>query len=795
MRPDLGWGLAAAIFILVAVIGVGFNTEFFEMRTGGWLRIEIVDGSLLQVSGSEAQPVSTGSEMRFANSGEWIRTAKDSGAVVALADGSKVEMAERSELYVTEKGGDSTVHLSRGSIIVEASDQGSGHLYVETGDCEVAVTGTVFSVTHGMKGSRVSVLEGEVHVEHGGILDILHPGDQITTAAILESVPVQDDIAWSRKVDEHLSLLTELADLREELDERIDEPDRRYSSRLLDLAPESTVFYVAIPNLSEQLAEGYDVLQEKIGSSETLQAWWNEQVVSSGTEDRIDTLIEKIRLFGDELGKEIVVTLATDSLGEPEHPVLLAELEDVDGFRELLAGELARISAEAGDEIEFQITDNPLAGGPIRHAESGEKIVFWVAGDFVAVSSRLSNLQHMASLAGSPGTSRFVGSPFHKRLASAYDQGVGFLVGADLGTILAEAGECGQDETLERLGIKDLQHLIIERHQDENETNVLTADIGFNQARRGVAAWLAEPASMGSLDFISPDATAVGAFVIKEPSSVLEELLDTIGGADGEFRSDLDRFQKENGIDLVRDVAGPLGGEFAFALDGPILPKPAWKLVMEVYDPAALQRTMEWAVDQVNTMAAEEGVAGLSLVTEEAGGRTYSVLTVESLGMSIHYTVVDGYLVAAPQRALVDRAIQYREAGITLASSGEFMSLLPRNGRVNFSAVAYQNLGTIVDPLIRSTLGQSKNLTPEQRAMVDSLTTDSSPSLYCAYGEKNRILLVGADRGGLFGGNLGSVFGLGSLMSLTENMPVYDEAHEDGQVVVEEDVTVIEEQR
>ena len=34
----------------------------------------------------------------------------------------------------------------------------SGHLYVKTPDCRVAVTGTVFSVDSGMKGSRVAVL-------------------------------------------------------------------------------------------------------------------------------------------------------------------------------------------------------------------------------------------------------------------------------------------------------------------------------------------------------------------------------------------------------------------------------------------------------------------------------------------------------------------------------------------------------------------------------------------------------------------------------------------------------------
>ena len=97
--------------------------------------------------------------------GEGIRTAKDSTAMLALADSSRVEMRERSQLAVLERNhlfpgrrADGRLALERGSIIVEASEQGSGHLYVDTRDCQVAVTGTVFSVSHGMKGSRVSVV-------------------------------------------------------------------------------------------------------------------------------------------------------------------------------------------------------------------------------------------------------------------------------------------------------------------------------------------------------------------------------------------------------------------------------------------------------------------------------------------------------------------------------------------------------------------------------------------------------------------------------------------------------------
>ena len=51
------------------------------------------------------------------------------------------------------------------------------------------------------------------------------------------------------------------------------------------------------------------------------------------------------------------------------------------------------------------------------------------------------------------------------------------------------------------------------------------ASLGFDGPRTGMAAWLADPAPMGALDYVSPEATIVTAFVVKSPSTIVDELL------------------------------------------------------------------------------------------------------------------------------------------------------------------------------------------------------------------------------------------------------------------------------
>jgi len=290
----------------------------------------------------------------------------------------------------------------------------------------------------------------------------------------------------------------------------------------------------------------------------------------------------------------------------------------------------------------------------------------------------------------------------------------------------------------------------------------------FGQARRGLASWLAEPAPMGALEFISSEAYMAGGFVMKEPSAVVDELFEYIAASDEGFEQRLTEFEREHSIDFRKDLAAALGGEFAIALDGPVLPIPSWKFVMEVYDPTGLQRTLEWLVAKLNEVAGDAGRGGFSIVVDAGRGRTYYELRSLDTGLSAHYTFVDGYWVAAASRGLLDRALQYRSSGYTLTSAPGFRALLPTDRHVSFSGVYYQNLGPILEPFARTFGEMANGLDGEQRRLIEQLGASTGPSLTLAYGDPNRITFVNRSEGGLLGSTLGSFLRLRSLMDVQE---------------------------
>ncbi len=394
-------------------------------------------------------------------------------AMLRLGDGSLVEMRERAAVSTSSAAGDLTLRLNRGDVIVQAAHRRKGHLYVATTDCRVAVTGTLFSVVSGVKGSRVSVVEGEVHVSQDNRDHVLHPGDQMSTVASLEPRPLGDDIGWSQNRDR---LLERLRKLRIEI-RQIQLPALRYSSRLLGRLPANTAVFASIPNYGQYLADAQAVLAKNLEESPELRAWWAGRSAGSGA------MLEKLRTAGGYLGEEVAVVGLANPSGGIGTPVFLAETRRP-GFPEFLKQAAPRMT----------VVERPglVAFGPD------------------------------AAVGGSPGQrARFHQPPNSRprRSTTAWPTLTSRARGCCCASIFRGAPQSAHSH---------LRYILAGRKQirDRMETR---ATFGFGGEKPGIASWLAAPGPMGSLDYVSADATLAAAFVVRDPGAIVDQVA-AVGG-------------------------------------------------------------------------------------------------------------------------------------------------------------------------------------------------------------------------------------------------------------------------
>ena len=704
------------------------------------------EGTLYLESGPGGEAVLPG---RSIHEDEEIRTAKASSAVIRMVDGSTVEMDQRTSLWVSKGWRDTTLHLQHGNIIVRATKQGRGRLNVATRDCLVSVKGTIFAVDEGMKGARVSVIQGEVEVEQGRNTKLLHPGEQVSTEPDVAPVPVSYSVSWSRNRGEYLALLGEFAALHKQL-EALPGPTPRYNSALLNLVPDDTVFYAAIPNLGSTLTEANRLLQERIQQSAVLQAWWARQQASGGA-GKEPEVIDRLRSFSDYLGDEIVVAMTADQ----HSPLVVAEVRRPD-FRTFLQQQLGQIKRD-GKQLKVQIVDNPSLLPP---ATGKNTMLVYLQNNLMAMAADARQLQKVALRMEHATPSGFTSTPFYSAIRQAYQAGAGLLICADMEQILAHS--VNQKESLdlirdERTGLADMRYLIMESKDASGRTEN-RATLTFSQARRGLTALLGSPSPMGTLDFVSPTASFAVSFVVENPQEIVQGIFSLAGSHDPGFTEGLENFQSETGVNVSQDFAAQLGGEVTFALDGPILPTPSWKVALEVKDPARLEETIEKLVASYNQQS-DSKAGTLNLTKENADGRTYYSLRISRPSAApgapseIDYVFVDGYLLAAPSRALLLSSIQNRNTQYTLARSSDFTSRLPRDGFTNCSALVYQNLGAML-----ASAADLPMLAPAERQGHESLKQNSGPSLTCAYGESQDIVV--ANTGNIFGMGFGPLLGI-----------------------------------
>jgi hypothetical protein len=209
-------------------------------------------------------------------------------------------------------------------------------------------------------------------------------------------------------------------------------------------------------------------------------------------------------------------------------------------------------------------------------------------------------------------------------------------------------------------------------------------------------------------------------------------------------------------------VAASLGNDVALAIDGPLLPVPSWKVVLEVHQPDRLAAALEKLVAEAN----RQGKAELRFERRRSRGRDAFTLTVGSAGgapVVAQGLFADGYLLVGPNEDLLFRALRVRESGAHLRNARGFRELQPSDRHANFSAVVYHDLGR-AGAVVGDWLAGTRSLRAEQRDALERFTAEARPALVYVYGEESEIQVASA--GGFFGLGLDHFVGSAGLVDL-----------------------------
>ncbi len=650
------WGsLAAAAAVLLAFGYLGRGAIDRLLGPGG-PRATVVsaDGNLHRL------PVGTLAAGAAIGEQEAVRTGPGAHAVLRLADGSTVEVNERTELYVTAAWSGQAIHLQRGDIIVKAAEQRGGRLRVLTRDSIASVKGTVFAVSAGMGGSVVSVVEGAVEVNQPGREVLLNPGEQAATIPGLAN-SVATAVAWSPEAASYLELLASFARIERELANF--PAELRTASTLLPHLPPGAVVYGAVPNPGLTIGRALSLAEGQATQNATFGAWWNSE-----TGRVLREMTDRLQSVNPMLGDEVVFCASLFGLEEPV-PIVMARVQP---------GRRAEV-ASALDAL-FAATGEPSAS----YAVSDELMV--VSNSPTHLAWALANLGQGAS------------SPFAAAIAERYQRGVGWLIAMDAPPLITMASD-DDAPPIELAGMIGMKYIFLEERAPagavENEVT-----FAFQGARTGMGSWLADAGSGGAAEYLPADALVAGYLSTREPLQLFEEFTAQITRSEPDFGRGLSTLEDKLGAGFVQSLAGAFGTEAALALTGLSVNGPTWVLASVANNPAIIESSLQKLVEAFNAeLSPDEQDKRIVLEQGSDGGRTWSTLKPGGLPLGITWTYDGGYMVAASDRAVAERAIATRNGGSQLVWSPAFLGQLPSSAGLHPPAFGWVNAKGALDLL------------------------------------------------------------------------------------------------
>jgi len=641
------WGtMAAAAALVLSVVYLGRDTLDAWMAPGG-PRATVVSssGGLYRLTGGALQSGAAIGDK------ESIRTGPAAHAILRLADGSMVDVNQRTELYVTAAWSGQAIHLERGDVIVRAAKQRRGHLRVLTRDSIASVKGTVFAVSSGMPGSRVSVVEGSVEVKQPGRDVMLRPGQQAASNAAL-ATSVAEAIAWSPDADQYLQLLASFAKIEGQV--QFSGP-LRTTSALLAYLPAGAFIYGAVPNLGGKIGDAVSAAEQQAFENPAFRTWWNSE-----TGVQLRAIVDRVQSVSSMLGDEVVFTVAVAGAAD-EAPIVMARVQA--DKRAALTSALDELFAQAGE------SSRPYS----------------VNDDLMVVTDSPSHLAWAISHLGQAAA-----SPFAAAIGERYRRGAGWLMAIDATPVIEMAS--GDDAPpIELADMAGVKYVFLEQRSPQGaEENEVT--LKFGGARTGLASWLADSGSGGAAEYLSADALLAGYASVREPGQLFQEFAALMAQKQPGFENDLATLEQKLGAGFVSNLTAAIGTEAAFALNGFSVAGPTWVMVGLANNPAVIDSSIAKLADTFNAqLPADQQDKRIVLGQESVGGRVWNSVRGGELPFGVTWTYDGGYMVAASDRASAERAIATRYGGSALVWSAAFQSQLPASAAMHPSAFVWLN--------------------------------------------------------------------------------------------------------
>src|SRR4029079_10495262 len=131
---------------------------------------------------------------------------------------------------------------------------------------------------------------------------------------------------------------------------------------------------------------------------------------------------------------------------------------------------------------------------------------------------------------------------------------------------------------IEFAGMTGVKYLFFEQRSpagaEEHEVTLT-----FQDARRGMASWLADAGSGGAAEYVPADALLAGYVSMREPGQLFQEFTTLIASQQASVQSELATLEQKLGAGFVESLTAAMGTEAAVALHGFSTSGPSWTMV------------------------------------------------------------------------------------------------------------------------------------------------------------------------------------------------------------------------